>query len=428
MKSFSHQARWNFIFSATGQVVSVAFIAFASRLLGHVNFGYYIWIAALPGMVVVFDLYLGLSLQNRLTELLFAEDRRTRDELVWGFLWGMLWASLIFLLVCVLIVYAITSGSIWKIAAIPSEIIWLGLIQVAVVALGVPLLVAGVGFNAGGQVHLGAAWTLGTDILAKSAFLATLAITGSFSVSMVLFATIAMLSNVAVTARFMRIYKIAFMAPSLAVTRTAFRELWVLGNAREWAALRVADGFFKNSELVIGAFVINAATIGDFAVLDRLSNALMLAANSAYVVLVPALAAAGISGDKGRMAVLTKRVGRLSLAGLVLFSIVFLAGGEWIASLWAGRTIDFPLLVVVLVCARAWTRVLCSLYWNILFGYKLIRGLLWATIASGSAYAALYGALISGYGVLSILIAQIVAQGIFLFMARHMQEKYHLDL
>lgn len=426
MKPFSHQARWNFIFSVTAQSVSVGFIALASRMLGHVDFGYYIWITALPGMVVVFDLYLGLSLQNRLTELSTTNDRRTRDQLVWGFLWGMLGISLIFLTVCVLTVYGITSGSTWKVTAIPSQIIWLGLVQVAAAALGVPLLVTGVGFNAAHQVHRGAAWSLGTDIISKAVFLLVLAITEAFPVSITSFATTTILSNVVMTARFMRVYNIAFIAPSLAVTRTAFHELWVFGNAREWAVLRVADGFFKNSELVMGAFVIHAATIGDFAVLDRLSNALMLAANSAYVVLVPALAAAGASGDKSRMAALTKKVGRLSLAGLILFSVVFLAGGEWIASLWAGRTIDFSLLVVVLVCARAWTRVLSSLYWSILFGYKLIRGLLWATIVSGGIYAVLYGGLIARYGVLSILIAQITAQGFFILIASRLRAQYHL--
>jgi O-antigen/teichoic acid export membrane protein len=426
MKPFSHQARWNFLFSVTSQGVSLGFIALTSRMLGHVDFGYYIWITALPGMVVVFDLYLGLSLQNRLTELLTTKDQFTRDRLVWGFIWGMLGISLIFLTVCVLVVYGITSGSTWKVTAIPSQIIWLGLIQVASAALGVPLLVTGVGFNAARQVHRGAAWALGTDILSKAVFLLALAITESFPVSIALFAMAAILSNVVVTTRFMRLFNIAFIAPSLAVTRTAFRELWVFGNAREWVILRVADGFFKNSELVIGAFVINTATIGDFAVLDRLSNALMLAANSAYAVLVPALAAAGASGDKSRMAVLTKTVGRLSLAALILFSVVFLAGGEWIASLWAGRTIDFSLLVVVLVCARAWTRVLSNLYWNILFGYELICGLLWATIISGGIYAVLYGALISRYGVLSILIAQIIAQGMFILVASRLRGKFHL--
>src|SRR3989304_4100105 len=89
--------RWNFIFSVTAQVVSVAFVALVSRLLGHVNFGYYIWIAALPGLVVVFDLYLGLSLQNRLTELIVNGNHVARDNLIWGFIWGMYAVAIIFI-------------------------------------------------------------------------------------------------------------------------------------------------------------------------------------------------------------------------------------------------------------------------------------------------------------------------------------------
>ncbi|MES2353802.1 MAG: hypothetical protein V4568_05220 [Pseudomonadota bacterium] len=426
MKSFSYQARWNFVISVTAQVVSVGFIALVSRLLGRVDFGYYIWITALPGMIVVFDLYLGQALQNRLSELIVTNDRNARDKLIWGFLWGMLVITLVFIAVCALVAFVMTSTSIWHMATIPSQVIWLGVIYVAAAGFGVPLLVAGTGFNAGGQVHRGAAFGLGLDLLTKLAFVGVLATTKSFFFAITILSILTVVSNVIITIWFMRIFDVVYLAPSFTVIKTAFRELWFLGNAREWAVLRVADGFFKNSELVIGAFVISSATIGDFAVLDRLSTALMLAANSAYVVLGPTLAAAGARGDKGRMAALTKKVGQFSLVGLVLFSVLFLTAGEWVASLWSGRAIDFPFLIVLLICARAWTRVLSSLYWNILFGYKLVRGLLQATLMSGLAYVVLYGALISRYGVLSILIAQIVAQAIFLLVAWRLQAKYHL--
>lgn len=426
MKSFSYQARWNLLISVTGQAVAVVIIALASRMLGAENFGYYIWIAALPGMVVVFDLYLGLSLQNRLTELIATGNHVARDNLIWGFIWGMYAVAISFIALCAIVGTAVTAGPWATVMTIPSWVIWLGLVQVSAASLGVPLLAAGVGFNAHREVHRGAGWSLAMDILSKTAFIGSLGLFHSLAVSIGIFAGVTLLANVALTMRFMHIYDVSYQKPSFERIRKVLQELRTHGNARDWAILRVADAFFKNSELVIGAFLLGAVTIGDFAVFDRLSNALMLAANSAYVVLVPALAWAGANGDTSRMSVLTKKVGRLSLAGLILFSVVFLAGGEWIASIWAGRTIDFPLLVVILVCARAWTRVLSALYWNILFGYKLVRGLLLATLVAGVAYAALYGALISQYGVLSILVSQILAQSIFIIMAVRMQQKYHL--
>ena len=128
-------------------------------------------------------------------------------------------------------------------------------------------------------------------------------------------------------------------------------------------------------------------------------------------------------GQNGQMNSLTIKVGRYSVVGLLLFSVVFLTCGERIASLWAGRRIDFSLIIVVLVCFRAWTRVLSSLFWHTLVGYKLIRGLLWATILSGTIYAVLYAALIRSYGVLSIVVSQSVAQSAFIITAAWIKRK-----
>src|SRR5574337_263088 len=353
-------------------------------------------------------------------------DYVARDNLIWGFVWGLYAAAIIFITLCAIVVAAVTAGFWATVITIPSWVIWLGLVQVSAASLAVPLLAAGVGFNAHREVHRGAGWSLAMDIFSKAAFIGSLGLFHSLALSVGIFAGATVLANVGLTMRFIRVYNVSYQKPSIKRIREALQELKAHGNARDWALLRVADALFKNSELVIGAFLLGAVTIGDFAVLDRLSNALMLAANSAYVVLVPALASAGANGDTSRMSVLTKKVGRLSLAGLIVFSVVFLAGGERIASMWAGRTIDFPLLVVILICARAWTRVFSTLYWNILFGYKLVWGLLLATFVAGVAYTALYGALISQYGVLSILISQILAQSIFIIMAVRIQQKYHL--
>lgn len=426
MKSFSHQARWNLLISVMGQGINIVFIGLASRMLGAEYFGHYIWIAALPGMVVVFDLYLGLSLQNRLTEHIATGNRVARDNLIWGFIWGMYAVALIFIALCTIIVFVLTAGSSSTVMAIPSWVIWLGLVQVSASSLGVPLLAAGVGFNAHREVHRGAAWSLITDIFSRAMFIGSLGLFHSLAVSMGVFAGAILLGSVVLTILFMRAYQVSYQRPSIRLIREVMQDLSVNGNARDWALLRVTDALFKNSELIIGAFLLGSVTIGDFAMLDRLSNALMLAANSAYVVLAPALVAAGATGNTGQMALMTKKVGQLSLVGLVLFSVLFLSAGEWISSLWAGRLINFPLLVVFLVCVRAWTRVLSALYWTVLFGYKLVQGILLATVVAGVTYALLYGTLIFHYGVLSILVSQILAQGVFIFMAIWMQKKYHL--
>jgi O-antigen/teichoic acid export membrane protein len=426
MKSFSHQATWNTSFSFMGQAISVAFVAFSSRLLGRDNFGYYVWVVGLPAMLVVFDLYLGMSLQNRLTELIATGKRRDRDKLIWGYVWGMLAISLGFIAVCMLVAGTLVAAGLFgKSSGIPSWVIWLGIAQTASVSLTIPLLVVGVGFNAHGEVHRGAAWSLAADVLTKTSFLVVLGLTRAFVVAMASFSAMTLLTAVVLAVRFMRVYQVAYIPPSWALVRNGFHELYARGNARAWAALRVADGLFKNSDIIIAAFVIGSARVGDFAVLDRLSNALMLAANSSYVVLVPVLVSSGAIGEKERMARITARVGRYSIIGLIVFSIIFLTGGERIASLWAGRKIEFSFLVVLLICVRAWSRVLSGLSWHILAGYKLIRSLLYVTLISGFVYAVLYAGLLPRYGVLSIVISQVLAQSVFIILASRFRRRGH---
>jgi len=425
MKSFSHQASWNTAVSIAGQGIGLLFVALVSRMLGSELFGYYVWVTALPGMVVVFDMYLGLSFQNRLTELVATGDQEGRRRLTWGFLWGMLGISSLFIALGFLVTSVMTLTNLFMgTMRVPSFVVWLGFIQVVSTSLNVPLLVAGCGYNAHREVHRGAAWSLGGDLFSKAVFILVLSLTASFAASMIAFSIATVIGNCTITARFMRVYRIHYMPASWSIVRSAFHDLWTWGSAREWAGLRVADGLFKNSDLIIGTFFISAATIGDFSLLDRLSSALMLAANAVYVPLVPALISAGATGKEQGMNRLTSKAKCLSIAGLILFSIVFLSSGEWLASLWSGHRVEFSFLIVFLVCARAWTRVLSSLYWNILVGYNLIRGLLWTTVCSGIAYLMLYAVLIKSCGVLSIVVSQITGQFVFLglaggYLARH---------
>jgi len=427
MKSFFYQFRWNLILSVTGQIISVCFLALASRMLGLTDFGYYIWIISLPGLVVIFDLYLGLSLQNHLTKLILKNNEDARDKLVWGFVWGMLVISLIFILIGLLFVILITSGYILSVTSIPANIIWLGFFSVCASALGVPLLVVGVGFNAARMVHVGAKYGIFTDLFIKSTFLVTLFISKSFAISICLFLIATLFVNILLAKRFMNIFHITFIGPTIRLVKSAFNELWHDGNGKQWAMLRVADGFFKNSEIVIGAFFINVAIIGNFSLLDRLSNMLMLLANSAFVVLVPNIAVLRLNGEHHKLAGVTKLSTYISVAVLIIFSFFFLLFGEKIASIWAGRKIDFSILIVILICLRAWTRVMSSLSWTLLFGLNLIDGLLHATVLSGILYALLYGLLIQQYGVLSILISQIIAQSVFIFYCWRVQSKYKLQ-
>lgn len=418
MKSFSHQATWNTVISIVAQAFAMLFVAVVSRMLGTKAFGYYVWITALPGMVVVFDMYLGLSFQNRLTEFVSTGDQEKGNRLIWGFLWGMLSVATIFIILGFLVTLVLTvSGVRLGTSTVPPFVIWLGFVQVASVSLNVPLLVAGLGYNAHREVHRGAAWALGGDLFSKTIFIIALSLTASFTTSVLVFSASTIFANCAITMRFMKTYYIHYIPASWSVVRTTFRELWRWGNAREWAGLRVVDGLFKNSDLIIGTFFISAGTIGNFALLDRLSNALMLAANAIYVPLVPALVSAAAVGEKHGMGRLSTNAKRLSVVGLVLFSLVFLSSGKWLASLWSGHRIEFPFLVVLLICVRTWTRVLSSLYWNILVGHKLIRGLLWITIASSVAYLLLYVVLIKNCGVLSIVVSHIVGQCIFIGLA-----------
>lgn len=416
--SFGRQARWNSAISLAGQIVAVGFVGITARLLGPVEFGYYIWVTALPGMLVVFDLYLGLSLQTRLTELIAIGDMRGRDEIIWGFFWGMLAVSVAFVMIVTLGVLALTGLHLVNSpSAIPPWVVWLGLAQITASSLNVPLLVVGVGYNANHEAHRGSAWSLGADLVSRSLFLTVLGWTGSLRASLLTSSVAMVVVNVVPFIRFLQVYGIGYLRPSVNLVRRAIADLLNRGQGRRWAALRVVDGVYKNSELIVGAFVIGSARIGDFALLDRLSSALMLFASAAYLPLAPAMTSARAVGNRSRSTMLERKVGRYSAAGLVLFSAVFLLLGEGIVSLWAGRPIEIAFSVVVLMCVRACMRVLSTLQWHILMGRQLIQGLLLSTVAAAASYLVLYGSLLARYGVLSIVVSQVVAHTVFLACA-----------
>lgn len=413
MTSFARQARWNTSLSILGQGLTVVFITFVSRLLGRTEFGFYIWITALPGLFIVFDLYLGIALQNRLTALYTRREKEASDRLLWGFLWGMLAMALLFTTVGAIFTALLVATEANWVSRLPIWVLWAGFAHVSLSSLNVALLAAHLGYNAHRAVERNAVVSIAADVIGKLSFLGFFVTTRSLAIAIVGFSIVSVIAQVVTHVRFMRIYDVAFLAPTRRLVRESFADLWSSGDGRDWAITRVVDGLYKNSELVVGTFFVGAPTIGDFALLDRLSNALMLAANSIYVPLVPQLVSAQASDQRDRMARLSRIVIRYSIAGLIAFSVFFVVLGEFLASWWAGREIDFPLIILVLLCMRSWTRVLASLGFHLLAGHRLIRELKWATVVTGFVYLVLYVSSVPRIGVLGIAATQVVAQGLF---------------